>query len=33
MDQRMIGWRLDWIVAPAAMQPDLSMVHIYKSSE
>jgi exonuclease III len=29
----MIGWRLDWIVAAAAMLSDLSVVHIYKSNE
>ncbi|MFJ5697050.1 pyridoxal phosphate-dependent aminotransferase [Arthrobacter sp. NPDC093139] len=29
MEQRMIGWRLGWIVAPAAVMPDLSVVHIY----
>jgi N-succinyldiaminopimelate aminotransferase len=29
MEQRMIGWRIGWIVAPAAVMADLSMVHIY----
>ncbi|MDQ0692484.1 pyridoxal phosphate-dependent aminotransferase [Arthrobacter sp. W4I7] len=29
VEQRMIGWRLGWIVAPAAVMPDLSVVHIY----
>ena len=31
MEQRMIGWRLGWIVGPAAVLPDLSVVHIYNS--
>jgi aspartate/methionine/tyrosine aminotransferase len=29
IEQRMIGWRIGWIVAPAAVIPDLAMVHIY----
>lgn len=29
MEQRMIGWRLGWIAAPAEVMPDLSVVHIY----
>ncbi len=29
MEQRMIGWRVGWIVAPAEVMPDLSVVHIY----
>ncbi|WP_077489383.1 pyridoxal phosphate-dependent aminotransferase [Sinomonas mesophila] len=28
-EQRMIGWRIGWIAAPAAVMPDLSVVHIY----
>ncbi|MCD2442345.1 pyridoxal phosphate-dependent aminotransferase [Agromyces sp. SYSU K20354] len=28
-EQRMIGWRLGWIVAPEAVMPDLSVVQIY----
>ncbi len=31
IEQRMIGWRLGWIVAPEAVLPDLSVVHIYNS--
>ncbi len=31
MEQRMIGWRIGWIVAPAAVMSDLSVVHIYNS--
>jgi aspartate/methionine/tyrosine aminotransferase len=31
LEQRMIGWRLGWIVAPEAVLPDLSVVHIYNS--
>jgi aspartate/methionine/tyrosine aminotransferase len=31
MEQRMIGWRLGWIVAPEAVAPDLGLVHIYNS--
>ena len=29
MEQRMIGWRIGWIVAPAAVMADLAKVHIY----
>lgn len=29
MEQRMIGWRIGWIVAPAVATSDLSVVHIY----
>ena len=29
MEQRMIGWRIGWIAAPADVMPDLSVVHIY----
>ena len=29
IEQRMIGWRIGWIVAPAAVMSDLSVVHIY----
>lgn len=29
MEQRMIGWRVGWIVAPATVMSDLSVVHIY----
>ena len=29
MEQRMIGWRIGWIVAPAGVMSDLSVVHIY----
>lgn len=29
MEQRMIGWRIGWIVAPAELMADLSVVHIY----
>src|SRR5919109_37576 len=28
-EQRMIGWRIGWIVASAAIAPQLGMVHIY----
>jgi len=31
IEQRMIGWRLGWIVAPHTVLPDLSVVHIYNS--
>jgi aspartate/methionine/tyrosine aminotransferase len=31
MEQRMIGWRLGWIVAPAAVCEDLALVHIYNA--
>ena len=31
MEQRMIGWRIGWIVAPESVMPDLSVVHIYNS--
>jgi aspartate/methionine/tyrosine aminotransferase len=31
LEQRMIGWRLGWIVAPEAVTPDLAVVHIYNS--
>jgi aspartate/methionine/tyrosine aminotransferase len=31
VEQRMIGWRLGWIVAPESVMPDLSVVHIYNS--
>ncbi len=31
MEQRLIGWRLGWIVAPAELTPDLALVHIYNS--
>ena len=31
LEQRMIGWRLGWIVAPEAVSPDLTVVHIYNS--
>lgn len=29
MEQRMIGWRIGWIVAPATLSPDIMRVHIY----
>lgn len=29
MEQRMIGWRIGWIVAPAGIMQDLKRVHIY----
>jgi len=29
MEQRMIGWRIGWIVAPASLSPDIMRVHIY----
>lgn len=29
MEQRMIGWRIGWIVAPSALSPDIMRVHIY----
>lgn len=29
IEQRMIGWRIGWILAPAAVMPDLTVVHIY----
>src|SRR5256885_16106204 len=28
-EQRMIGWRIGWIVAAEAVTPQLGMVHIY----
>jgi aspartate/methionine/tyrosine aminotransferase len=28
-EQRMIGWRVGWLVGPPAIAADLSMVHIY----
>ena len=28
-EQRMIGWRIGWIVAPEAVMPDLAIVHMY----
>jgi aspartate/methionine/tyrosine aminotransferase len=31
IEQRMIGWRLGWIVAPQAVLPDLAVVHIYNA--
>jgi len=31
VQQRMTGWRLGWIVAPKAVLPDVSLVHIYNS--
>ena len=31
MEQRLIGWRLGWIVAPAELTRDLALVHIYNS--
>jgi len=31
IEQRMIGWRLGWIVAPHTVLPDSSVVHIYNS--
>jgi aspartate/methionine/tyrosine aminotransferase len=31
IEQRMIGWRLGWIVAPRTVLPDLSLVHIYNA--
>jgi N-succinyldiaminopimelate aminotransferase len=29
LEQRMIGWRVGWMVAPAELAPTLAMVHIY----
>jgi len=29
MEQRMIGWRIGWVVAPAALAADIMRVHIY----
>jgi len=29
MEQRMIGWRIGWVVAPASLSPDVMRVHIY----
>lgn len=29
IEQRMIGWRIGWIVAPADVMSDLAVVHIY----
>jgi aspartate/methionine/tyrosine aminotransferase len=29
MEQRMIGWRIGWIVAPSSLSPDIMRVHIY----
>lgn len=31
MEQRLIGWRLGWLVAPEAIMPDLAMIHIYNA--
>jgi aspartate/methionine/tyrosine aminotransferase len=31
MEQRMIGWRIGWLVAPASIRPDLALVHVYNS--
>lgn len=28
-EQRMIGWRIGWMVAPEAVMPDLAIVHMY----
>jgi aspartate/methionine/tyrosine aminotransferase len=28
-EQRMIGWRIGWVVAPGALAADLARVHIY----
>ena len=29
LEQRMIGWRVGWMVARAELAPTLAMVHIY----
>lgn len=29
MEQRMIGWRIGWTIAPASLTADLKLVHIY----
>jgi aspartate/methionine/tyrosine aminotransferase len=29
MEQRMIGWRIGWVVAPESLTPDIMRVHIY----
>jgi aspartate/methionine/tyrosine aminotransferase len=29
MEQRMIGWRIGWVVAPAALADDVARAHIY----
>jgi aspartate/methionine/tyrosine aminotransferase len=29
IEQRMIGWRIGWIIAPSAVLSDLAVVHIY----
>jgi N-succinyldiaminopimelate aminotransferase len=29
IEQRMIGWRIGWILAPRAVMSDLAVVHIY----
>ena len=29
MEQRMIGWRIGWVVAPEALAPDVMRAHIY----
>lgn len=31
IEQRMIGWRLGWVVAPRAVLPDIAVVHIYNA--
>ena len=31
IEQRMIGWRLGWVVAPASVLPDIAVVHIYNA--
>jgi aspartate/methionine/tyrosine aminotransferase len=31
IEQRMIGWRLGWVVAPTPVLPDIAVVHIYNA--
>src|SRR4051794_19006702 len=33
LEQRMIGWRVGWMVSRAELAPMLAMVHIYNGSE
>jgi aspartate/methionine/tyrosine aminotransferase len=31
IEQRMIGWRLGWVIAPPTVLPDIALVHIYNA--
>jgi aspartate/methionine/tyrosine aminotransferase len=31
IEQRMIGWRLGWVIAPRPVLPDIALVHIYNA--